>query len=282
VIPVEQQILADFDGHGDNLVRGDCMRACVASLWELPLAEVPHFVESETWHSDWMGWLNERGLALGSAWFAVDDDDPTVLTGSPGDLYWLATVKSPRGLTRCGVCEGAKVTEEEWVGGEHVKHEEPRPCRNCGETGLEPSLHCVVMFGRTLVYDPHSEARDGPPRLRQRRDVPCHRPCSAGPALKPIRTPDSNTVYTLPGGNEDNYLYIERTDDGELHSVWEMTAAERLLLAGGGRVQLTIIGSLVPPIILSVARPHCRACKAQETWDEAEQRYRCGACSASL
>ncbi|MEV6833492.1 hypothetical protein AB0N17_03005 [Streptomyces sp. NPDC051133] len=43
--PVTQSIL-----HGDPSGRpGDCLRAAVASLLELPLLAVPHFVEYEDW-----------------------------------------------------------------------------------------------------------------------------------------------------------------------------------------------------------------------------------------
>lgn len=35
--PVDQSLLVDRDGHGD------CLRACVASILELPLADVPDF-----------------------------------------------------------------------------------------------------------------------------------------------------------------------------------------------------------------------------------------------
>jgi len=96
--------------------------------------------------------------------------------------------------------------------------------------------------------------------------------------VRAIRTPESTSIYTLPGGNEDNYLYVQQTVGGEIHSIWEPTDAERLLLAGGGRVRLTIIGALVPPLILSVARPHCRECRAEMAWVDESQSYSCETC----
>lgn len=93
--------------------------------------------------------------------------------------------------------------------------------------------------------------------------------------MRPVRTPLSTTIYALPGGNEDNYLYAQQGARGEIHTDWELTDPERLLLAGGGRVRLTIIGALVPPVILSVARPFCRDCKQELEWDDTEQTYSC-------
>lgn len=96
--------------------------------------------------------------------------------------------------------------------------------------------------------------------------------------MKPVRTPDSNALFTLPGGNEDNYLYAEQTVGGEIHSVWELHPAERAMLAGGGRVRLTIFGALVPPVLLTIARPHCRECNAEHVWNEESAAYQCPQC----
>ena len=41
MIPVKQQVLYQDEPR----IYGDCMRACVASILELPINEVPHFLE---------------------------------------------------------------------------------------------------------------------------------------------------------------------------------------------------------------------------------------------
>lgn len=92
--------------------------------------------------------------------------------------------------------------------------------------------------------------------------------------MRPVRTPESTNIYALPGGNEDNYLYVRETG-GEIHSDWELGEAERVMLAGGARVRLTLIGALVPPVILSVCRPFCRECKAEMEWSDERQAYGC-------
>lgn len=71
--------------------------------------------------------------------------------------------------------------------------------------------------------------------------------------MRPRKTPDSNTVYTLPGGNEDNDLWSEKgqnEETGEQYVVseWDFTPAEREAIAVGGRVQLVIHSGVVPPV----------------------------------
>jgi hypothetical protein len=43
---------------------GDCMRACVASLFELDLYDVPHFLEQEKWYHSFHGFFKEKGFDL--------------------------------------------------------------------------------------------------------------------------------------------------------------------------------------------------------------------------
>lgn len=63
VIPVEQRYMAIFDEHGDNLQRGDCLTACIASIFELPIDEVPFFVQEDDWYRAYHDWVRTRGLS---------------------------------------------------------------------------------------------------------------------------------------------------------------------------------------------------------------------------
>lgn len=140
MIPVEQRRRAIFDDHGDNLQRGDCLTACVASIFELPYEDVPFFVELPSWHQVYGDFIRSLGFAVGHVNISVHDDDPTRLTGYPSDdIYWIATVKSPRSLQRCSNCKGAD-------GG----------CEWCTD-GRYPSLHAIVMRGKHIAWDPHPE-----------------------------------------------------------------------------------------------------------------------------
>lgn len=48
----------------ENPKQGDCFRACVASILELPIEDVPDFCASpRDWEERLHGWLSERGLA---------------------------------------------------------------------------------------------------------------------------------------------------------------------------------------------------------------------------
>ena len=56
MIPIKQDIL-----HTEG-VCGNCFQACIASLLERPLEEVPHFCADNNWPLNFFEWLNEQGL----------------------------------------------------------------------------------------------------------------------------------------------------------------------------------------------------------------------------
>jgi hypothetical protein len=85
------------------------MRACVASILELPIEECPN-PHGTGWWQRWLDWLEEYGLTfvhVGEAyWF-------------PG--YWIACVKSPRGdYDHAVVYKGEKMVWD--------PHPERHPC----------------------------------------------------------------------------------------------------------------------------------------------------------
>lgn len=75
----------------DAPVLGDCWRACIASVLDLPRDEVPHFIEQARHEGDWvqntLSFL--RGYGLVGEFF---DGPPPAYEG-----YAIATGKSPRG-----------------------------------------------------------------------------------------------------------------------------------------------------------------------------------------
>lgn len=71
--------------------------------------------------------------------------------------------------------------------------------------------------------------------------------------MKPRRTPTSNTVFQLAGGNEDNDLWAERLGDGSIVlSVWELSEEERAAIAACATVELIVLGGAHPPVALGV------------------------------
>lgn len=73
--------------------------------------------------------------------------------------------------------------------------------------------------------------------------------------MKPRRTHDSTTVFRLPGGNEDNDLWVEHARDSGgnpvICSTWEPTAKERAAIAAGANVELSVWGSAMPPVAVT-------------------------------
>lgn len=74
--------------------------------------------------------------------------------------------------------------------------------------------------------------------------------------MRPRRTVDTDVVFQLPGGNEDNDLWVKRgsTADGHawLESYWELTDQERELIATGSAIVLRTFGAGSPPLALYV------------------------------
>jgi hypothetical protein len=72
--------------------------------------------------------------------------------------------------------------------------------------------------------------------------------------MKPRRTVQSDIVYRLPGGNEDNDLWVSRLQDDQgapvIQSVWEPTAGERRLIAEGANIELLVWGGGHPPVAM--------------------------------
>jgi hypothetical protein len=90
--PVDQIIFPDLP----NGIRGDCFRACVASIFELPSEEVPHFVQAGNtkWWPDLQDWLRTRGLC--AICIKVTPDE--MQFGWPNEeTFCIVNGRSPRG-----------------------------------------------------------------------------------------------------------------------------------------------------------------------------------------
>lgn len=84
--PVEQLLTGGgFEAPPEE--RGDCFRACVASILELDPRELPNPHDSEHWGKAWIAALAEYGV------------EPVFLTegfqGTPFPGYWIASIPSP-------------------------------------------------------------------------------------------------------------------------------------------------------------------------------------------
>lgn len=100
--PVDQVVMHDEE-RGE---RGDCFRACVASILELPSDEVPHFVQlaEDTgndldWATMFVAWCSSRGVDFYSI---PGDRKPTgwAITSGPGGRGPLHSVVTFAGELR--------------------------------------------------------------------------------------------------------------------------------------------------------------------------------------
>lgn len=99
----------------------DCMRACLATLLDRPMAELPaifadDYPDGESFWQAWLDWLAPRGLEF--SFLDLDRDTP---------LRNLRSADVPSGL---------------WIGLISAYH--------LGED----ALHAIVMRGRRRVFDP--------------------------------------------------------------------------------------------------------------------------------
>ena len=99
--------------------RGDCLRAAIASIMEIPLSVLPN-PHGEGWYDEWQEALYPYGLRL----FEIDFTEAEYEFTWPG--YWIASVASKN------------------LEGSHPGLE---------DQGI-PILHAVVMQGDRVVWDP--------------------------------------------------------------------------------------------------------------------------------
>jgi hypothetical protein len=105
---------------------GDCFRACVASIFELPLEVVPHFLGDAAGDANWTDaqWRGLVEFAQGRGYMP----------------WWIDPENDPHGDA------AEQVRDLERRGGHYVATVRPYE-----ETELG---HCVVMQGGRLVHDP--------------------------------------------------------------------------------------------------------------------------------
>lgn len=74
--------------------------------------------------------------------------------------------------------------------------------------------------------------------------------------MKPRRTHYSNQVFGLPGGNEDNDLWVmldqHETGTPLIRSCWVPTDEERAAIAAGSNIELVVWGPGHPAVSMGV------------------------------
>lgn len=123
--PQDQTVFGDGS---DGAEPGDCFRACVASLLDVSVADVPNFVASERWWDALVDFLEPRRVF------------PIILRPTEGNLYipdgvhYIASGQSPRGFRHAVVFrDGAMVHD-------------PHPSK----AGLVSKPDIIYVFGLSL------------------------------------------------------------------------------------------------------------------------------------
>ena len=123
--PVDQTIL--------DSNRGNCFTACIASILELPLNAVPHFVLfGDEWWDAFLAWLAELGL---SASIYPTSDDAYVPPG-----WTIAGGPSKRFAGRMHAC----------VALDGIVVHDPHPSRDGLPEGI---AHYIVIHGPNREYE---------------------------------------------------------------------------------------------------------------------------------
>lgn len=93
MIPVKQDIFPTED----NPLRGNCFAACLASILEMPLEDVPHVMAHDDWREQTNAWL--AGLGMGTVEVCIDVEEPALFL-LPPDMWLIITGTTKRHESR--------------------------------------------------------------------------------------------------------------------------------------------------------------------------------------
>lgn len=115
---------------------GDCMRACIASIFELPLEEVPNFMRDGP--DDFAEHLNEWCDKMGLRAVDIRLDDPSQERETLKGCYVIAVGKSPRATKdwhRHAVV---------WLNGQMIH--DPHPTQKVGFMDGQPEMFSIFIM----------------------------------------------------------------------------------------------------------------------------------------
>ena len=120
MIPVIQTKVVVYNTKGDMVVRGNCYAACIASLLEIPITEVPNIetlygIDDSYYYSVLTKWLEHLGYDLSADnRFTCFHGDETKKEYKPilKDKYYLVSGKSARGVQHVCVYQNGKMVHD--------------------------------------------------------------------------------------------------------------------------------------------------------------------------
>lgn len=144
---VTQRHSAEVDADGlvvEGGQRGDCVAACLASIFELPIDVFPP-TDDRQWLWRWLA-VYYPGVSFVHKQYGRPTEQAPGHTG-----LHLAGIVSSRFRERCTDCN------------EEIEESTPfffrrDECPWCGGSGIRPGHHSVVMKGSHREWDPHPDA----------------------------------------------------------------------------------------------------------------------------
>lgn len=145
---VTQKTKVEVDERGVRLPgsHGDCVPACLASVFELPIEVFGDRDDSQRLY-EFLA-LNYPGVSVRVRYLPFRTEEVPYNWG-----FWLAGIESSRFKVDCTHCKAdqeASVPEHDFW-----RRDE---CRWCEGSGLKPGWHMIVMENRQRVWDPHPDA----------------------------------------------------------------------------------------------------------------------------
>ena len=104
MIPIDQKILHD----PEKELIGDCMKACVASVFEIPMNQIPHFASfnNRGCAFEYVKFLGQHGYGIYAVHPDKDGEHPKIF---PGECeYYFVIGPSPRFKGATHQCIGHK------------------------------------------------------------------------------------------------------------------------------------------------------------------------------
>lgn len=100
MVPIDQTIFST----PEQKLKGNCLQACLASIFELPLEKVPHFAEmGHVWYEEMWAWLRKFGLM------------PLCVSKKSGHRpfgFSIGNGPGPRGFQHAVVCHDGEIVHD--------------------------------------------------------------------------------------------------------------------------------------------------------------------------
>ena len=121
-------------------LRGDCLAACVASIFEVSIKDVPH-LDEDSWHQNLREWLNARSFS-----FVYIESDAQSLAAPDGlsiacQSFYVSTGEyAGEKRTHCVVSHNGTTIWDPWPGSGTFSQKSPETVSWIVFTVLDPSL----------------------------------------------------------------------------------------------------------------------------------------------